>query len=105
MNRAYWIKVFERWLRKADPHVQTNDMCPIPSDSEVWASRSTTAAESTAGAMILVAMSPQGGHSSTGLGERVHTGEYIAADPDACVLIGKEGTYFIPWSAITWVRG
>lgn len=105
MDRESWIKVFDRWLRKTKFHAENDDSLRIPGDSQAWERRSITKVTSSSSDRILVAMSPKAYSSGRNLDERVHSGQYLVADPEVCILIGDEGNYFIPWNTITWVRG
>ena len=101
MERASWLKLFERWLQplKNSSNANATHGLRFPCDANVLVPRSYCPSSDAQSPEILVAVAPDDSQH-----ERVHAGYYLIPEVEACALYGKDGVFLIPWPNITWVR-
>lgn len=101
MDRASWLKLFDRWLK---PVVHNGNAGAVPGrrlpcDAVILVPLSHCPSSASKLPEILVAVAPDDSQH-----ERVHSGHYLIPEVEACVLCGEDGAFLIPWPNITWIR-
>lgn len=101
MDRASWLKLFDRWLQPLPNSNNANAVngLQFPCDATVLVARCRCSSSEAKHSEIQVAVAPDDSQH-----ERVHIGYYLIPEVEACVLYGKEGAFLIPWPNIIWVR-
>ncbi len=100
MDRASWLKLFDRWLKPVKGN-NSNAVSgrPLPCGAGALVPLSHCPDSASKLPEIHVAVAPDDSRH-----ERVHVGHYLIPDVEACILCGDDGVFLIPWPHIIWIR-
>lgn len=101
MDRASWLKLFDRWLKPMKGNSDNIDNgnvingIPLPCIAGALVPLSHCPDSTSKPPVIIVGVAPDGGF---------HSGHYLIPDVEACVLCGDDGVHLIPWPHIICIR-